>query len=221
MDAHVAGRSARRAYRRERRRAALRGLACAAAVAGAAATLVAGHLVAALALAGAGAVALPRGDPGRWRRGADGERATAARLQRLSRRRWVVHHDLAVPGSSANIDHLVIGPTGVWVVDSKAYRGRVETSWRRVTVGGRPVDTGPAAWEAEVVSRRLGVDARPLVVLHGDALTRRGRRCAGVPVVPERSLPGHIRRGRRRLTGDQVEGLARRAAMLFPPAAGR
>jgi len=32
----------------------------------------------------------------------------------------VVFHDLAVPGNtSANIDHLVIGPTGVFVIDSK------------------------------------------------------------------------------------------------------
>jgi hypothetical protein len=37
----------------------------------------------------------------------------------------VVFHDLAVPGSPANVDHLVIGPTGVFVIDSKRWRGRV------------------------------------------------------------------------------------------------
>ena len=35
-------------------------------------------------------------------------------------------HDLAVPGSRANLDHLVIGPGGVFVIDSKQYRGRLE-----------------------------------------------------------------------------------------------
>ena len=40
----------------------------------------------------------PRSDPGRWARGAAGELATAALLERLPRRRWVVLHDLAVPG---------------------------------------------------------------------------------------------------------------------------
>jgi Nuclease-related domain len=38
----------------------------------------------------------------------------------------VVLHDLAVPGSRANIDHLVIKPGGVFVIDSKQYRERLQ-----------------------------------------------------------------------------------------------
>jgi hypothetical protein len=49
-----------------------------------------------------------------WRRGAAGERHTARLLGRLEQRGWVVLHDLAIPGSAANIDHLVIGPGGWW-----------------------------------------------------------------------------------------------------------
>jgi hypothetical protein len=45
-----------------------------------------------------------------WRRGAAGERRTARLLDPLERHGWAVLHDLAVPGSRANIDHLVIGP---------------------------------------------------------------------------------------------------------------
>jgi Nuclease-related domain len=49
-----------------------------------------------------------------WQRGAAGERHTAHLLRRLHRDGFVVLHDLAVPGNtSANVDHLVIGPTGV------------------------------------------------------------------------------------------------------------
>jgi hypothetical protein len=33
--------------------------------------------------------------------------------------------DLAVPGRRANTDHLAIGPGGVFVIDSKQYRGRL------------------------------------------------------------------------------------------------
>jgi hypothetical protein len=47
-----------------------------------------------------------------WRRGATGERRTARLLRRLEDRGWVVLHDLAIPGSQANIDHLLIGPKG-------------------------------------------------------------------------------------------------------------
>jgi hypothetical protein len=61
-----------------------------------------------------------------WRRGAAGERRTARVLAALERQGWAVLHDLAVPRSQANLDHLVIGPGGVFVIDSKQYRGRLQ-----------------------------------------------------------------------------------------------
>jgi hypothetical protein len=39
-----------------------------------------------------------------WRRGAAGERRTARLLAPLERQGWAVLHDLAIPGSAANID---------------------------------------------------------------------------------------------------------------------
>ena len=33
-------------------------------------------------------------------------------------------HDRRIPGSRANIDHLAVTPTGVYVIDAKKYRGR-------------------------------------------------------------------------------------------------
>ena len=74
-------------------------------------------------------------------------------LERLPGRQWVVLHDLALPGSRANVDHLVIGPTGVWVVDTKAYRARLDVRWRSVLVGSVPLSTAAVRWEAERVSR--------------------------------------------------------------------
>ena len=68
-----------------------------------------------------------------WAKGAAGERLTGERLLTLSAE-FVVLHDLHVPGSRANVDHLVIGPNGVFVVDSKAYTGKLTagdgTLWR-------------------------------------------------------------------------------------------
>ena len=61
-----------------------------------------------------------------WERGADGEAATAQVLRTLPAG-WVVLHDLRWPGRRfANIDHVVIGPPGVFVVDSKNWSGRIE-----------------------------------------------------------------------------------------------
>jgi hypothetical protein len=68
----------------------------------------------------------PSPDAVAWRRGAAGERRTARLLDPLERDGWAILHDLAVPCSRANIDHLVIGPNGVFVIDSKQYRGRLQ-----------------------------------------------------------------------------------------------
>jgi hypothetical protein len=68
----------------------------------------------------------PSPDAIAWRQGAAGEQRTARLLAALERQGWVVLHDLAIPGSRANIDHLVIGPGGVFVIDSKHYRGRLQ-----------------------------------------------------------------------------------------------
>jgi hypothetical protein len=46
----------------------------------------------------------PSADTRAWRRGANGERRTARLLTPLERRGWAVLHDLAIPGSAANID---------------------------------------------------------------------------------------------------------------------
>jgi hypothetical protein len=46
----------------------------------------------------------PSPDAVAWRRGAAGERRTARLLAALERQGWAVLHDLAVPGSRANID---------------------------------------------------------------------------------------------------------------------
>ena len=151
----------------------------------------------ALSICAAFAVLLfwPRSDPSRWARGAAGEIVTAALLEKLPRTRWVVLHDLGLPGSRANVDHLVIGPTGVWVVDTKAYRGRVVARRRQILVAGVPIKTASVCWEAEVVSGLLGVGARPVIAVHARGLPRRGRRVSGVKVLPAGRLVRRLRRG--------------------------
>jgi hypothetical protein len=83
----------------------------------------------------------PSPDAVAWRRGSAGERRTAQLLGPLEQHGWAVLHDLAVPGSWANIDHLVIGPGGVFVIDSKQHRGRLgaRVPWGKVVTQGVPV----------------------------------------------------------------------------------
>ena len=58
------------------------------------------------------------------RRGAPGEERLVGRLNELAGPLLRVLHDRRIPRSSANIDHLVVTPNGVYVVDAKRYRGR-------------------------------------------------------------------------------------------------
>jgi hypothetical protein len=215
------------AYREDqvrRRRAALAviGLTMAAAAALAGALEARHYRLALLAAAGVAAVlawtARPRPDPERWLRGADGESATARLLVRLPASRWAVLHDRRVPGSRANLDHIVIGRTGVWLVDSKTTRATVRSGRRSIHLGRRPLATGPTGWEARVLADRLDTRVRPLIVLHGGELRRRGVRCGDVRVLPAAGLLRRIRRGRRRLSTEEIRVLAARADMVFRPA---
>lgn len=73
-----------------------------------------------------------------WARGAAGERAVARRLERLEKHGVVSLHDRRVPGSRANIDHLVVGPAGVFVIDAKRWSGKVERrGWLSRDDGGQ------------------------------------------------------------------------------------
>ncbi len=73
-----------------------------------------------------GLLAGPRASTEAWERGAEGEELVGRVLDHaVGSSGWVLH-DRSVPGTRANIDHVVVVPSGVWVVDSKHYRGRIE-----------------------------------------------------------------------------------------------
>jgi hypothetical protein len=132
-----------------------------------------------------------------WQRGAHGERKTARLLAQLEPHGWTVLHDLAVPGSRANIDHLAIGPPGVFVIDSKHYRGRLrqaaDGSWWH---GRYPLAPTLRAvqFEADRAAAVLGahrVPVLPLVVVHGAAVPWGGWSPTGCPWWPPRSWCQH------------------------------
>jgi hypothetical protein len=64
-------------------------------------------------------------DERRWARGARGEEMVAEALDARCRPEVAVLHDRRIPGSRANIDHIAVGPGGVWVIDAKRYAGRI------------------------------------------------------------------------------------------------
>jgi hypothetical protein len=58
-----------------------------------------------------------------WQRGAIGEERLAEWLTELPDSLRVLH-DRRIPGTRANIDHIVVSPSGVWVIDAKRYKGQ-------------------------------------------------------------------------------------------------
>jgi hypothetical protein len=186
-----------------------------------------GLVVAALAVAAASWGLRFRATPDAvaWRRGAAGERRTARLLGPLERHGWAILHDLAIPGSRANIDHLVIGPGGVFVIDSKQYRGRLQFDQSGRLWHGRYPLAGTlcaVSFEADQAAQVLpdpGVAVVPIVAVHGAQVPWGKVVMDGVPVVSARRLPSMLRQLPVVLAPERVAALADQARIHFHPAA--
>jgi len=56
-----------------------------------------------------------------WKTGGIGEQRIGAALDGLAGDGVLVLHDRKIPGSRANIDHIAVGPSGIFVIDAKRY----------------------------------------------------------------------------------------------------
>jgi hypothetical protein len=167
----------------------------------------------------------PSADARAWRRGATGERRTARLFAPLERHGWAVLHDLAIPGSAANIDHLVIGPGGVLVIDSKQYRGRLRLDRHGMVWHGRQLLVSAlrrVLWAADQADEVLGVaevQVAAVVAVHGASVPWGLLQADGVTIVPARRLPGLLQALPPMLGPERVAWLADRARLRFRAAA--
>jgi hypothetical protein len=157
-----------------------------------------------------------------WRRGAAGERRTAHLLAPLERRGWAVLHDLAIPGSTANIDHLVIGPGGVAVIDTKQYRGRrLYLDRYGMLWHGRQLLVSAlrkVRWEADQADEVLGiadVHVAAIVAVHGASVPWGRLQADSVTVAPARQVPDLLCALPPILGPERVAWLADRARLRF------
>lgn len=67
-----------------------------------------------------------------WAKGSKGEQMLAETLAKRLTNDAVLLNDRKIPRSRANIDHLAIAPSGIWVIDAKYYKGQL----KRVDKGG-------------------------------------------------------------------------------------
>jgi hypothetical protein len=142
---------------------------------------------------------------GSWRSNADSEDRTARALAELEAEGFVVLHDRRKPGSRGSIDHVIVGPTGVFVVETKSYSGPLSIRGNDVFVGGRRRTdiVHHARTEADVVQAILaiagegvgeGLSVTPIVCIHRAELPLLKAEVQGIRVVNERGLVRVLRR---------------------------
>jgi hypothetical protein len=157
-----------------------------------------------------------------WATGGEGERLTADRLAPLQADGFVILHDRKIPGTVANIDHIVIGPTGVWVVETKNYAGSIQVRNGELNVNGRRRQGVRAEVEREVavVARFVPSTAvQAIVVVHRAAFPWLGTlRLGEVPVVQPGQVAARIRRGPATLTTEQVSVMVAEIHRALPRA---
>ena len=115
-----------------------------------------------------------------WRVGYDGEEDTARKLRRLVNEGWTLFNDIAT--AYGNVDHVLVGPPGVFLLESKRLSGRVrveagslvvcwhedpEDGYENRGIAGR---ARGAAFDLHACLRDAGFNVwvQPVVVIWGD-----------------------------------------------------
>jgi Nuclease-related domain len=161
------------------------------------------------------------------------QRRTRRRLLLARRSGYLTLNGRAIPGTDCIIDHLIVGPAGVFAVDSERWDRRLPL---RATQGGH-LYHGPysqtsrlkhaqmeAVMAARLISEPLGRKQRirPAMVIYGPTVPWTVARIGGVDVFSGRRLRKYLRaqaRARReqRLTREEIERIHEAADRALPP----
>lgn len=149
-----------------------------------------------------------------WRIGADAEETVGSRLDRLDQREWLALHDILLNEKGTNLDHLVIGPPGVFSLNTKNHpKKKVVVTERGFRVNGYrtnylPAAVAEAARVGEVWRRHVDfpVFVHPVIVVKGAELEVR-KTPPDVSVIRRRDLPKWFRRMPAVLPAEQVKAL--------------
>jgi hypothetical protein len=154
-----------------------------------------------------------------WRTGADGEEAVGARLNKLVPDGWRVLHAVPVGARGSDIDHVLIGPGGVYTLNTKLHPGkRIWVSPHQVRVDGQVVPyLRNARFEAARASRLLTshvgweVPVRAGLVLLTRTLIPDVTIKSGGPddvmILDRFDVPRVFKRAPRRLTDEEIEAI--------------
>jgi hypothetical protein len=144
-------------------------------------------------------------------RGARGEEQVGGLLDGLAASGWHAIHDVSL--GRGNVDHILIGPGGVFTVETKSHPGPVQVG----RLHGKVL--GQAQAQRRALERVTGGHVEPLVVFSRAWVDRPLSRRKGVRVVPARMLIGYLDRQPHRLGPHEVDRLCERLAGAIAQAA--
>jgi len=139
------------------------------------------------------------------RQARDGERAVGQFLEGLRSQGYQVFHDLV--GTGFNVDHVVLGPAGVFTIETKTWskpvRGRpeIEFDGERLKAAGRQPDRDPvvqaraqANWVRNLLMESAGKQTfvKPVVVFPGWFIVNAIGTAKDVWVLEPKALPAFL-----------------------------
>ena len=130
-----------------------------------------------------------------WLQGAKAEWRTGRQLNKLKRDGWGVLHDRRVPRSRANLDHVLVHPSGEFLVyvDTKAWHAKKAI----IRVNRGSLMYGPwsqsskaetVAWEASRLQEIIGLPTYAVITVDGGKVNGGNLIFRGVHVVESASL---------------------------------
>jgi hypothetical protein len=130
-------------------------------------------------------------------RGATGEEQVGEILDQMADLGWRVIHDASL--GRGNVDHILIGPPGVFTIETKSHPGPV----RVARMHGETLRQAQA--QRLAIERVTGLEVEPLVVFSRAWVDRPMARRKGVRVVPARMLLRHLGKLHAQLSQQQIE----------------
>ena len=146
-----------------------------------------------------------------WRTGATGEERTGELLRPLETQGFRVIHDRLIPGRRENIDHVVVGPPGVFTIETKNYDGKLRVRHGEVWVAGRrktEILAQARRQAAAVMAIVSPTPVSPLICIHRADLGWFKVEVDGVRIVTPQEMIKVLRKTPARLTPDEVARIA-------------
>ena len=135
-------------------------------------------------------------------RGASAEEHVGSLLAQLPAARWHVIHDASF--GRGNIDHILVGPAGLFTIETKSHPGPVRVG----RLHGGTIRQAQA--QRDAIEHAIGMRVEPLLVFSRAWVDRPLARRKGVRVLPARVLVAHLTKRKQTLSHEQVEDLHER-----------